>query len=221
MKQYYDVLFTQEEGLKVYTHYVQDHLKDGSVIEMASGTGDLLNTLSQTHDVLGVDLDPDMLLQALDKFPELEGKMTEGDFCNFTYPSKFDNLVCIGDSLNYILSHNDLKQFVETASNLSDHLILDMHHPYRLIEFEDGYYEEGSLPDFDYAYEINCDGDYLMHIVNFLDGNFDAIQQWVFDPQILIDLLEAKNYKLRIFNDLKEGQIETEGEKVRIVATRI
>lgn len=219
--QYYDALFTQEEGLKIYTQYVQDHLVSGSVIEMACGTADLLNTLSLDRDVLGVDLDETMLETARIKFPHLKDRLVQGDFLNYQSDTKFDNLVCIGDSLNYILTEDGLKQFVDTASELSDHLILDMHHPYRLVEFEDGFYEEGSTEQFDYAYQIECDEEYLMHVINFLDGTFESIQQWVFKPELLIDMLEKKGYAITVLNDLEVGPILEEGEKVRIVATRI
>lgn len=221
MMQYYDVLFTQEEGLKLYTQYVQDYLIDGSVIEMACGTGDVLHRLALSHDVVGVDLDPAMLKTAVTKFPELEGLLFQGDFLSYQSDHRYDNLVCIGDSLNYILTLHGLQQFVETASALSDHLILDMHHPYRLIEFEDGFYEEGSTDAFDYAYQIERDDDYLMHVINFLDGTFESIQQWVFDPQILIDLLKDKGYEITLLNDFTEGPLLEEGEKVRLVARRI
>lgn len=220
MMQYYDVLFTQEDGLKLYTQYVLDEIIEGSVIEMASGTGDLLNTLSENRDVIGIDLDETMIQTTLEKHPNLEGKVFVGDFCDYKSDRKFDNLVCIGDSLNYVLNFNDLKRFVDTASDLSDHLVLDMHHPYRLVEFEDGFYEEGSTETFDYAYQIDKEDDYLMHIINFLDGSFEAIQQWVFDPAILIGLLEDKGYSVKTLNDFTLGSILEEGEKVRIVASR-
>lgn len=219
--QYYDVLFTQEDGLKLYTQYVQDYLRDGSVIEMAAGTGDLLNTLSQDREVLGVDLDPSMIASAVKKHPHLQAFMVQGDFLTYTSDRKFDNYVCIGDSLNYILTLDGLKQFVNTASQLSDHLILDMHHPYRLIEFEDGFYEEGSTDTFDYAYQIERDEDYLMHVINFLDGTFESIQQWVFHPDVLIQLLKEKGYEVTLLNDFTKGPILEEGEKVRIVAHRL
>lgn len=218
--QYYDVLFTQKEGLEIYTKYVQDHILEGSVIEMASGTGDLLNTLSLEHDVLGVDLDPEMKTATIEKYPHLEEFFHIGDFTSYKSDRTFDNLVCIGDSLNYILNKDDLQAFVDTASDLSDHLILDMHHPYRLIEFEDGFYEEGSTETFDYAYQIDREDDYLMHIINFLDGSFEAIQQWVFHPNVLIEMLNEKGYKLSVLSDFEEGEILEEGEKVRIIAHR-
>ena len=221
MKLYYDQLFTQAEGLKLYSDYVIENLVDGSVIEMAAGSGDLLNQLSEDRSVLGVDIDDDMIAMAYKKFPNLKDILIQGDFCDFKSDTKYDNYVCIGDSLNYILNLGDLKAFVNVASDLSDHLVLDMHHPYRLVEFEDGFYEEGSLEDFDYAYQIECDDDYLMHIINFLDGTFDAIQQWVFDPEILIKLLEEKGYSIQTFNDFTKGPILEEGEKVRIVASRV
>ncbi len=220
MKTYYDKLFTQENGIKLYADYVFKYLKDGSVLELACGSGDLLNLMSENHEVLGVDLDPEMLKQTAIKFPMLKDKIVMHDFLTFKSDKKYDNLVCIGDSLNYILSEEDLIQFLDNAGNLSDHLILDSHHPARLLEFQDGYYEEGSTDTFDYAYEISCEDEYLLHVINFLDGHYDVINQWVFDPNIVIKHLKSLGYDVTVLNDFTEGDIHKEGEKVRYVATR-
>lgn len=145
MTAYYDLLFSDLEGTALYFDFVNKHIKGTRIIEMACGTGDLLSRLNEVYDVVGVDLDVKMLDKALEKYPKLEGKLFQGDFLNFQSDQRFDTLVCVGDSLNYISNYQELKSFVSNATKLSDNIIVDMHHPYRLTEFSDGYYEEGKL----------------------------------------------------------------------------
>ena len=221
MKTYYDALFYDELGFKLYLEYVETYLNPGSVIELACGSGDLLNALQTSHDVFGVDIDQRMLDLAAKKYPELDSKLSLGDFTSFKSNKKYDNLVCIGDSLNYLLDKEDLFSFIDHSIRLSDHIILDSHHPARLDEFEEGFFEEGSTEEFDYAYEIRREEDFLIHTINFLDGNFDVIYQWVFDPKMLIERYESLGYEVKVLNDFTESEIQITGEKVRYVIDKV
>ena len=203
MKTYYDALFYDELGFKLYLEYVETYLNPGSVIELACGSGDLLNALQTSHDVFGVDIDQRMLDLAVKKYPELDSKLS------------------IGDSLNYLLDKEDLFSFIDHSIRLSDHIILDSHHPARLDEFEEGFFEEGSTEEFDYAYEIRREEDFLIHTINFLDGNFDVIYQWVFDPKMLIERYESLGYEVKVLNDFTESEIQITGEKVRYVIDKV
>lgn len=218
MKSYYDELFYNEEGMKQYYEFVKNHAKGETLIEMACGTGDLLNLLEPDFELTCVDIDVEMLEQIPVKYPNLKAELIEGDFLNFNNSKRYDTAVCIGDSTNYILTKEDLEQFVKTMTSLSDCVIVDCHHPSRLKEFANDYYEEGSLDSFDYAYQIEVNEEHLVHVINFLDGTFDAIYQWVFDPQLLIDLFKKYGYWLEVYTDHKLKGIQKEGEKVVIVA---
>ncbi len=221
MKTYYDALFYDEVGFNLYLSYVEKYVNPGSLIELACGSGDLLNALESSHDVFGVDIDQKMIDLALEKYPALDSKLSLGDFTNFKSEKIYDNLVCIGDSLNYLLDKEDLFSFIDHSIQLSNHLILDSHHPARLEEFEDGFFEEGSTDQFDYAYEIRREDDFLIHTINFLDGNFDVIYQWVFDPKLLIDRYESLGYKVKVLNDFTESEILKTGEKIRYVIDKV
>lgn len=219
MKTYYDKLFANPEGIEAYASYVKDNLIPGSVLELACGTGDVLIQLGP--DAVGLDIDQDMLDQALIKYPELEGRLILSDFTSYKSDKTYDNLVCIGDSLNYLLDKKELYDFIDNSVKLSDHIILDSHHPYRLKEFEEPYFEEGSVEDFDYAYQISIeDGIFLVHLINFLDGTYDSVTQWVFDPQLLIERYQEHGYDVRVINDFDHEGLLPEGEKVRYIANK-
>lgn len=217
---YYDRLFADPKGIEAYTNFVKENLVEGSILEFACGTGDVLVQLSDS--AIGLDIDQTMLDQALIKYPELQGRLIKGDFTTYTDLRKYDNLVCIGDSLNYLMNESELNAFVNNSIKLSDHIILDAHHPYRLKEFADDFYEEGSTEEFDYAYQISVeDEEYLIHLINFLDGTFDSVTQWVFDPQILIKGYEDLGYNVKVINDFDHEGILPEGEKLRFIIDKI
>ncbi|HLV49621.1 MAG TPA: class I SAM-dependent methyltransferase [Erysipelothrix sp.] len=221
MSAYYDLLFSDLEGTALYFDFVKKHIDGTRIIEMACGTGDLLSLLSKEYDVVGVDLDVKMLDVALKKYPELEGKLFQGDFLNFQTEQRFDTLICTGDSLNYINNMNELESFVRNVVKLSDTVIVDMHHPFRLIEFREGYYEEGRTDSFDYSYLIDVSDDFLVHQINLLDGTFDTVVQWVFDPLKLKSLFENEGYQVHVFTDFDlEGYHQT-GEKIMMIAKKV
>ncbi|CAM2787060.1 class I SAM-dependent methyltransferase [Erysipelothrix tonsillarum] len=217
MKTYYDKLFASQEGTQLYKTFIRNHAQGHTLLELACGTGDLLNELKESFSVKGVDLDESMLALGYEKYPELADKMVQGDFLTYEDDTVYDTLVCVGDSLNYILTEEDLLKFVNQSVKLSNCILLDCHHPFRLTEFADDYYEEGSTDDFDYAYQIEVDGEHLVHVINFLDGTFDSVYQWVFNPQILIDAYEKQGYHVTVLTDFEQPGITQEGEKLMFV----
>jgi hypothetical protein len=217
MRNYYDALFADMEGTYLYRDFLLKHLKGPNVIEFASGTSDLMNLLSDAYDYKGVDIDLNMINTALSKYPHLEDRIVEGNFLNYRENKRYDSLVCVGDSLNYLQDETELEQFVETATQLSDHIIVDFHHPYRLTEFEDSYFEEGSTDTFDYLYNIEVFEDKLVHTINFLDGTYDTVVQWVFLPTMIIDLFAKYGYMPTIYTDFDFEGILDKGEKLMII----
>lgn len=221
MIDYYDLLFSDLDGTKMYYDFLIEHVFGHTIIEMACGTGDLLNLMHKEYDVIGVDLDATMLKSAQEKYPELKGKLIQGDYLNFKHDKRFDTLVCVGDSLNYIHDTNQLHEFVRNSIKLSDTIIVDMHHPYRLIEFEEGYYEEGTTDIFDYSYLIDANEDFLIHQINLLDGTYNTVVQWVFDPIKLEKLFEEYGYRVQIYTDFKLKGYQSKGEKIMMIAKKV
>lgn len=212
---YYDQIFGDQSGSQKYSTWIESlNNQSQNIIEMACGTGDLLSLLSKNHKVSGFDLDPIMIEKAKEKYPTLSDNFYIDNFLNPKTIEPYDSIVCINDSLNYILNQEDLEEFVESSVKFADEMFLDSHHPYRLEEFKEGYLEEGSTDDFDYSYQITRDEDFLIHIINFMDGNYDSVFQWVFDPLILCELFKAKGYQVDVFTDFDKSGISNKGEKV-------
>lgn len=221
MSNRYDLLFGDLKGTEKYYDFVSKHIKGNKILEFASGTGDLLQLLDKEYDVVGVDIDEAMIDSALKKYPTLKDKLKIGNFLDYKTDETYDTVICVGDSLNYMHDEEELKQFVTTASKLSDHIIVDFHHPYRLTEFEEPYFEEGSFESFDYAYQIQIEEDYLVHTINYLDGQFEQVIQWVFEPKTLIQEFEKLGYESQLFTDFDTQGIQQEGEKVMAIFSKV
>ena len=218
MRSSYDAIFADEKGTQLYYEWIQSFLKkDDTILECACGTGDLFSLFATDYKGMAFDLDEDKIADAQKKFPELAEVFFVGDFLNIALDKKFDALYCVNDSTNHIMHRDDLEKFVAETTKLSDLILLDSHHPYRLEEFAEPYLEEGHRGGIDYAYQISVENDKLIHIINYLDGTFDTVYQWVFDPKVLIKCYEEKGFTVDVFTDFTEKGISKIGEKVMYV----
>jgi SAM-dependent methyltransferase len=73
-----------------------------SVLDLACGTGTLMERLSPKYEVYGLDASRAMLAVARKKVPK--GRFFRQDMASFRLPHKFDIILCIFDSLNHLLT---------------------------------------------------------------------------------------------------------------------
>lgn len=80
------------------------------VLDLACGTGSLTCILAKRgYQALGLDLSPVMIEKAREKARGLKNiSFTEGDMRSFSLEKKFDLIICLYDSLNYMLEEEDL-----------------------------------------------------------------------------------------------------------------
>jgi SAM-dependent methyltransferase len=79
-----------------------------SALDIACGTGVLAAALAKEgYTVIGVDLSSQMLEVAHNSYPELEFLLA--DMRTFDLQKKFDLVTCSFDSLNYLLTEEDLR----------------------------------------------------------------------------------------------------------------
>ncbi len=123
-----------------------------TMLDLACGTGTVaLAFASRGWRVYGVDRSPPMLAQARRKADEVGHSLllSEQDMRSFILPERVDLITCLFDSLNYLLTVEDLQQ---TFSRVARHLtpgglfICDMNTTWALSEIWDNnvYFSEGS-----------------------------------------------------------------------------
>jgi SAM-dependent methyltransferase len=91
-----------------------------TVLEFASGTGTILAGLSQIYDISGVDLSPEMLLEAKQKLPDVDMRL--GDITKVDLGKKFDAVLCVYDTINHL---PDWASWCATFANARKHLNQD------------------------------------------------------------------------------------------------
>lgn len=117
--EYYDSLEgSQKEKSEVLSRIIKKHNpKATSILEIACGTGNILEHLKHDFDVQGLDLSPSMLRIAKNK---LQGvPFYKQDMQNFNVDKKFDVVLCIYDSINHVTT---FKGWSETFKSVKKHL---------------------------------------------------------------------------------------------------
>jgi SAM-dependent methyltransferase len=119
--------------------------RPGRVADLGCGTGNLTVALAgEGVHVTGIDLSPDMLAIARDKWETLKGDsggeamFLEQDVRFWTLPEPVECAVSYCDTLNYLLEGDDVRQaFRQTFSQLKPGglFLFDMHAPARLREY--------------------------------------------------------------------------------------
>lgn len=91
-----------------------------SIAELGCGTGTMTGLLVEEGlDVMGLDISLDMLAEARKKYPDIS--FLEADMRDFKLSEKKDVIVSICDSINYVLTTEDLvKTFSSVRENLSE-----------------------------------------------------------------------------------------------------
>lgn len=89
--------------------------KAKSILEVACGTGELLESLKDKYIVEGMDKSNDMLEIAKSKFPAIS--FMHGDMTKFYSDKKYDVVLCIFDSINHITEYEKWIDFFVVAKN--------------------------------------------------------------------------------------------------------
>ncbi len=103
---------------KIWSKY---NLKPNLILDLACGTGNMTIRLAQKgYDMIGVDLSEDMLLKAKEKAETKSLKnilFLNQDMREFELYGTVDSIICLCDSINYILEPDELFNVFKLVSN--------------------------------------------------------------------------------------------------------
>jgi cyclopropane fatty-acyl-phospholipid synthase-like methyltransferase len=107
---FYDATMGDRAGSAQFVHtLIQKHAPEArSLLELACGTGALLEHLAAHYDVTGLDLSPQMLRIARAKLPKVE--LHRADMTAFDLGRTFDAIICMYDSINHLLTFRSWKE---------------------------------------------------------------------------------------------------------------
>lgn len=140
----YDALMSTVPYRK-WVEYVEKLLKRArahprTVLDIACGTGNVTFALADRgYRVAGLDLSEPMLAVARDKAARQHRDIpfTQADMTAFSLPERYDLAVCLYDSINYLLSLDDVRkafQCAQAALNPGGHYIFDVNTIFALRE---------------------------------------------------------------------------------------
>jgi cyclopropane fatty-acyl-phospholipid synthase-like methyltransferase len=83
------------------------------VLELACGTGAILEQLQDAYDVTGLDVSAEMLALAAGKVPGVP--LVEADMTRFRLEERFDVVLCVYDSINHLLDFGAWEKVFDRA----------------------------------------------------------------------------------------------------------
>ena len=156
---YYDSLMDEQFYLDYY-NFINEHADFKSILELGCGTGEIAIRLAKDNkEIYATDLSKDMLevarLKALDANVNL--MLGRVDMTDFKTDKAVDLILCLCDSINYVLSK---KKVFQTFKNVYESLkyngtfIFDVDSLYKMDYILDGYFEEEDAEDFYFKWSV-------------------------------------------------------------------
>ena len=210
LSKYYDELLQDEESFSLWSKYF-DLKPYHSVLELASGSALFTNYIKNLgKDIIASDISLDMKEVAKNNF---DGEYLLLDMRDFNLDKKFDLIICVVDSINY-LEDNELDLcFISVYKHLNDggRFIFDMHHINRLNEFEEEYIEEGYLNDIAYQWCIQSEKElnqinqrFTFYIDDMMYQEYHS--QNVFSEELIMTKMKSCGYNVYTINDFVEDE---------------
>jgi len=127
-KHYDAVMGDSSDTAALLQKFIDEHNpRSRSILEIACGTGSVLQHFTKRYSVYGLDISSGMLSQAKKKVPS--GKFSQQDMTKFKFSRKFDVILCVFDSINHLLKFSDWQKVFKKAYehlNQEGVLIFDM-----------------------------------------------------------------------------------------------
>lgn len=127
----YEAIYSTGTVPQNKVHSVDRNITNGSeILDVACGTGILVERIDEKYDITGVDISQDMLEVAGDKNPEAE--LVQGDMRNLPFQNEFDGVVMYGQPVSHLGNYLDADESLRSAYNALNEdgvLVMDFFRP--------------------------------------------------------------------------------------------
>ncbi|WDV47312.1 class I SAM-dependent methyltransferase [Clostridiaceae bacterium M8S5] len=239
MAQLYDKLMSDVDYHKWYEYIkeiqIRSNKKTKNILEMACGTGSLTEILCENDfSVTCFDLSEEMLVIAYEKLRKYKNvTILNQNMVNFNLNQKFDIIISICDSINYITSH---KELVSTFKNVYKHMneegifIFDINSRHKLENIIAKNVFINDYDDIYYTWESEHDkkGDTVNFYLTFfvkdedLYERFDEVHtQKIYDiSDIVNSLKEAGFNKIEVFEAFTFDKPKVDSQRFNFIARK-
>lgn len=227
---YYDSLMDQS-FYDDYLDFILKHAHFHNVLELGCGTGEIAIRLAKLNKtVYASDLSEDMLevarLKAMDQ--DVSIYFSRVDMRDFQIDNELDLVLCLCDSLNYILNEKDIfKVFENVFHSLNDNglFIFDVNSLYKMEVILKDYIEESDEEDFYFKWQVaSIDDGYIKHTVEINDKlENEHILEEHYQKTLAVDkyinMLKKTGFQcIEIFSDFHE--YNENGERVIFICRK-
>ncbi|GEM46968.1 class I SAM-dependent DNA methyltransferase [Deinococcus cellulosilyticus] len=179
-----------------------------NVLDLACGTGNSTRPFVEAGlQVTGLDLSRDMLTVAQKKLPDVT--FVQGSLTDFQVPGQFDLITCMFDSINNLLTHEDMLACMERVrGHLTDDgwFVADVNTRIGLRDLWEGGVIEGVVPaedgqDVHYHWSHHYDEERELGMIQAffrMEDGSEFIEQHTergYDPRELGELLEKAGFR--------------------------
>lgn len=175
-------------------------IKKENMLELAAGSGMLTNYFfDEFKNIDALDISPDMLNVFAEKYDNDNVNLIYYDMVEFENPDKYDLIVILLDSINYVTDPKELQKLFDNCyKNLKDGglLVFDINSEYKMkevfgsncyvYEYEDIFYT------WDNFYEDDLIDMHLNFFVENKDGSYDRIYEYQLERVYTIDQVSQK-----------------------------
>lgn len=185
-------------------------IKKENILELAAGSGMLTHYFfDEFKNIDALDISPDMLNVFAEKYDNDNVNLIYYDMVEFENPDKYDLIVILLDSINYVTDPKELQKLFDNCyKNLKDGglLVFDINSEYKMkevfgsncyvYEYEDIFYT------WDNFYEDDLIDMHLNFFVENKDGSYDRIYEYQLKRVYTINEVSEK-VKEAGFHDIK------------------
>ena len=200
-----------------YENFIIKHCEFEDVLELGCGTGEIAIRLSKRDKaVYATDLSDDMLEVARVKSmnENVTLMLKRVDMTDFSVNQGVDLILCLCDSINYVLDINDvLKTFHNVYQSLEDDgcFIFDIDSLYKTDILLNDYLEEENDVDFSFYWKVDLiESGYVHHTVKIEDKEEnDYVEeehyQKTYHHTVYLDLLKKAGFHdIELYSDFEE-----------------